>query len=66
MIRPEPEDQLIAQYRNLVGALLEHTWLDHEGTEAAIADFIESGDRALGVLQEIQQCQAVDRSEVLR
>lgn len=33
------KEELIIHYRNLVSALLTHTWIDDEGTEAAIADF---------------------------
>ena len=55
---------LVGQYRALVGALLEHTTIDHEGTEAAIADFFASNDRAVDVLKPLIALQRQDREEV--
>lgn len=54
---------VIEHYRRFVGALLEHSWLDHEGTEVAIADFISSNDRAAGVLQQIRDLQKLAHEE---
>lgn len=57
-------DQVVVEhYRRLVGALLEHTWLDHEGTEVAIADFFFSDDRAADILKQILDLQERERQE---
>lgn len=56
-------NELVEHYRRLVGALLEHTLLDHEGTELAIGDFIESDDRAATLLETIVKLQERDRDE---
>jgi len=54
------EADIIEHYRRLVGALLEHTWLDHEGSEVAIGDFLDSGDRATPILRHILALQEQD------
>lgn len=56
--------RLIDQYRCLVGALLENTRLDNEGTEMAIADFQRGNDRAQDILRLIVslQGQALDET----
>lgn len=56
-------EQLIEQYRSLVGALLGHTHLDHEGSEQAIGDFIDTGDSAARVLQELIKLQYQDLAD---
>lgn len=55
---------LVAQYRTLVGALLEHTTTDHEGTEAAIADFLSSDDRAADILRQVIDLQRQHHEEI--
>lgn len=42
---------MLDSYRGLVGALLEHSPIEHEGTDSAIADF-RAADRAGDVLQQ--------------
>lgn len=56
MARTE-ESRLIEQYRNLLGALLEHSHLDNEGTECAIGDFVRSGDVTADILQRLIRAQ---------
>jgi hypothetical protein len=56
--------ELVEQYRRLVGALLEHTWINHEGTELAIADFFASDDRATSILRMVVALQLQQQSEV--
>lgn len=46
-------DNLVEQYRRLVSELLEHGWIEHEGTEQAIADYFESDDRTSPILGQI-------------
>lgn len=55
---------LVAHYRRLVGALLEHTDASHEGTEVAIADFIDTSDRAADILKQIVELQHQHREEI--
>ena len=60
----QSDSQLVIEhYRRLVGALLEHSWIDHEGTEVALADFMNSDDRAADVLQQIRALQELVRKE---
>jgi hypothetical protein len=55
---------VIEHYQRLVGALLEHTTIDHEGTEMAIADFVNSNDRAANILRQIIELQGLERNEL--
>jgi hypothetical protein len=63
-MKPGELMMLVAQYRTLVGALLEHTTTDHEGTEVAIGDFLQSGDRAADILKQIIDLQGQHQEEI--
>lgn len=62
IIRSVSVKDLIESYRNLVGALLDHTML-HEGTDEAVADFLRSDDRAAPTLQHIRDAQMKEYEE---
>ena len=53
-------NNLTASYRMLVGVLLDHTTL-HEGTDAAVADFLSSDDSACDILRHIVDAQDAER-----
>lgn len=62
-IASEPPQNIIQAYRCLVGALLEHTFLNHEGSELAIGDFQLNDDRAWPILEQKIKAQSGEWDE---
>jgi hypothetical protein len=58
-------DPVVESYRLLVGSLLDHTFIGHEGHENALGDFEESDDRAMPILRQIMELQKLQHSEDL-
>lgn len=51
---------LIQHYRNLVSALLTHTYINNEGTEAAVVDFLANEEVTAGLLQSLMDFQDIE------
>lgn len=53
---------VVEHYRNLVGALLDHTYIDYEGSEVAINDFYAANDSAAPILRLLIEAQGRERN----
>lgn len=62
IMSPGELTSLIESYRILVGVMLDHTTL-HEGTDAAVADFLISDDPAADTLRRISEAQMRERQD---